>query len=120
MNSYQTSGGRQGRVTGAPYGDPVPSGATYVMADEAHIRGASGLLPADVSYGITTRGATVRTSPEQRTTMPAARVAASPSAGSQHQQHDRRALTGADAGYVMPYKQRRKRGGKRGRKTVKR
>lgn len=119
-NAFTQSGGRQGRVHGRPYGDPVPSGQTYVQGDEPGILGASGLLPADKANGITSRGAVARTSPEQPVAMPAAKVAASPSGGSQHTQHNRRALTGADAGYVMPYKHRRKRGGKRGRKTVKR
>lgn len=120
MNAHTQSGGRQGRVKGQPYGDPVPSGQTYAMPDEPGTLGATGLLPADKANGITTRGAVARTSPEQTVTIPAAKVAASPSGGSQHTQHSRRLLTGPDAGYIAPYRQRgrkSKRGGKRGRKT---
>lgn len=116
MNAHTQSGGRQGRVIGRPYDDPVPSGQTYVQADEPGIRGASGLVPADKATGITVRGSVLRTSPEQSRAIPHADRGATPTGGRVDDIPSERAIKG-DPGYAFPRRQRGHRKSRRGLQT---
>lgn len=113
MNGYRQSGSSPARVEGRPFGVAGPDAYGF-GADEAHVRGASGLLPPDKAYGITTRGAVARCAPDAPVMMPAAKVAARPTGGSQHVQVNPNGIPGSP-GYVRPAseRKRRKRGGRR-------